>query len=290
MIKSSFKFPASQKVFMASMETRLSFIRLVDYPSIQTVRAPLLRAFQRGNQRTKRTRLPNVNVRFDISWVRTSYSKSLTKKASATEESTLGISTDAQRLLPIEGKEQLGLLKPIPRVLIVEDNIANREIVKTFLKKRGVVVVEAVTKVRVEKFQEEVRRRQGSSGFEFVLMDLQMPVMDENIATKKIREFEHGMVKQHDLFTPETSSESILEDSVASRELAEAGQERVKRGYQPTTIFALTGLAGEEDIQLAFGCGVDGYVTKPVSLTSLGRYFRAAILTTRPPPSSLDIH
>ncbi|KAF9945193.1 hypothetical protein BGZ65_011040 [Modicella reniformis] len=95
-----------------------------------------------------------------------------------------------------------------------------------------------------------------------------MPVMDGNIATKKIREFEHGMVKQHGLFTPETSSGSILEDSVASRESAEAGQERMKRGYQPTTIFALTGLAGEEDIRLAFDCRVDGYLTKPVSLVS----------------------
>lgn len=200
--------------------------------------------------------------------------KGPSRKVAATgEESAPGISTDAQgQPLPVEGEDQLGILTPIPRVLIVEDNTTNRVILKTFLKKRGVGVVEAENgKLGVEKFQEEVRRRQGRAGFEFVLMDLQMPVMDGNVATKRIREFEQNMVKQHGLFTPEeSSSEDSIETS--SSERAEAGSESSpkKTGYQPTTIFALTGLAGEEDRRLAFECGVDGYLTKPVGLTALG--------------------
>ncbi|KAG0304165.1 hypothetical protein BGZ99_002484, partial [Dissophora globulifera] len=177
-----------------------------------------------------------------------------------------------------DGVDQLGELKPVPRVLIVEDNVTNRMILRTFLKKRGVSVVEAENgKLGVERFQEEVWRRQGRSGFEFVLMDLQMPVMDGNLATKRIREFEQSMVKQHGLSTPEAtvaSRENDVRDysrsSSGNRQGETTHPESEMRGYQPTTIFALTGLAGEEDKRLAFECGVDGYLTKPVSLKTLG--------------------
>ncbi|KAK5807990.1 hypothetical protein F5H01DRAFT_282632 [Linnemannia elongata] len=131
--------------------------------------------------------------------------------------------------------------RPLPRVLIVEDNITNRMILRMFLKKRGIGVVEAENGLLgVERFQEEVWRRDGKAGFEFVLMDLQMPVMDGNMATKKIREFEQGLTGP-----PSTDQEGA---------------------YRRTTIFALTGLAADEDKRLAFECGVDGYLTKPVSL------------------------
>ncbi|ORZ26331.1 hypothetical protein BCR41DRAFT_368416 [Lobosporangium transversale] len=156
-------------------------------------------------------------------------------------------------------KDNETLKKPVPRVLIVEDNITNRMILRTFLKKRGVSVVEAENgKIGVERFQEEVKRRGGKSGFEFVLMDLQMPVMDGNMATKRIREFEQGLMEQQKLSdlakTHKSSSDSISEE----------------QGYCSTIIFALTGLAGDEDKRLAFECGVDGYMTKPVSLKVLG--------------------
>ncbi|KAK3845133.1 MAG: hypothetical protein J3R72DRAFT_364949 [Linnemannia gamsii] len=134
--------------------------------------------------------------------------------------------------------------RPLPRVLIVEDNITNRMILRTFLKKRGIGVVEAENGLLgVERFQEEVWRRDGKAGFEFVLMDLQMPVMDGNIATKKIREFEQR---------------NTLHARQAGAEL--------EGTYRRTMIFALTGLAADEDKRLAFECGVDGYLTKPVSL------------------------
>ncbi|KAF9920854.1 His Kinase A domain containing protein [Linnemannia zychae] len=149
--------------------------------------------------------------------------------------------------------------RPLPRVLIVEDNITNRMILRTFLKKRGIGVVEAENGLLgVERFQEEVWRRDGKSGFEFVLMDLQMPIMDGNVATRKIREFEQSLIKQNQL----NSNESDLNRSEVSN--VEEG------GYRRTTIFALTGLAADEDKRLAFECGVNGYLTKPVSLKTLG--------------------
>ncbi|KAG0270822.1 His Kinase A domain containing protein [Linnemannia exigua] len=150
--------------------------------------------------------------------------------------------------------------RPLPRVLIVEDNITNRMILKTFLKKRGIGVVEAENGLLgVERFQEEVWRRDGKAGFEFVLMDLQMPVMDGNLATKKIREFEQGLIKQGRLNS----------NSADTLHAVHTGAEQ-EGTYRRTMIFALTGLAADEDKRLAFECGVDGYLTKPVSLKTLG--------------------
>ncbi|KAF8926516.1 His Kinase A domain containing protein, partial [Dissophora ornata] len=161
--------------------------------------------------------------------------------------------------------------KPMPRVLIVEDNITNRMILRTFLKKRGIGVVEAENgKLGVEHFQEEVWRRGGKAGFEFVLMDLQMPVMDGNIATKRIREFEQSMARQHEMSTPNRDGAPLDGEQEADTE----------RGYRPTIIFALTGLAGDEDKRLAFECGVDGYLAKPVSLKTLESLMYNCLPTT----------
>ncbi|KAG0292252.1 His Kinase A domain containing protein, partial [Dissophora globulifera] len=147
--------------------------------------------------------------------------------------------------------------KALPRVLIVEDNITNRMILRTFLKKRGISVVEAENgKIGVERFEEEVRRREGKCGFEFVLMDLQMPVMDGNMATKKIREFEHMIAKHHEM--------AAL--AAADARSPDGKGDEFESCYRRTVIFALTGLAADEDKRLAFECGVDGYM----SLKALG--------------------
>ncbi|KAF9350628.1 His Kinase A domain containing protein [Mortierella sp. AD094] len=181
--------------------------------------------------------------------------------------------------------------KPPPRVLIVEDNITNRMILRTFLKKRGIGVVEAENgKLGVERFQEEVWRRGGKSGFEFVLMDLQMPIMDGNMATKQIREFEQSLAKQCEPLNLNISPQSTYTPD--SNDLNEAGpstntvpteqgdgEKELEKGYRPTIIFALTGLAADEDKRLAFECGVDGYMTKPVSLKTLGSLMSSCLPT-----------
>ncbi|KAF9974635.1 His Kinase A domain containing protein [Actinomortierella ambigua] len=196
---------------------------------------------------------------------------------------------------------------PATRVLVVEDNITNRMILRTFLKKKGIGVVEAENgKLGVERFREEVARCEGRQGFDFVLMDLQMPVMDGNMATKQIREFEmslmtsgqeqqqqqqHSSVSTHSPAPEATALSATTTTTVATGQMADATfreplqagacvTKQAVGGYRPALIFALTGLASDEDRRLAFECGVDGYLTKPVSLKTLGSLLTSCLPTT----------
>ncbi len=70
------------------------------------------------------------------------------------------------------------------RVLMVEDNEINREIARFVLEEAGMVVEEAEDgSVAVNKL---LFAQKGD--YDFVLMDIQMPIMDGYTATKKIRE------------------------------------------------------------------------------------------------------
>ncbi|KAG0374969.1 His Kinase A domain containing protein [Mortierella sp. AD032] len=210
------------------------------------------------------------------------------------------------------------------RVLIVEDNVTNRMILRTFFKKKGVTVVEAENgQIGVDRFEEELNRcgsggggGGGGRGFDFVLMDLQMPIMDGNMATRRIREAERWVIKSVGLSARSTattewvvasavaavsasasfiagggnpSEGTVTASSFASRLGGEGvtvvGEGEEGGGYCPAMIFALTGLASDEDKRLAFECGVDGYLTKPVSLKGLAALL-ASCHPTKPSPSS----
>lgn len=68
------------------------------------------------------------------------------------------------------------------RVLVVEDSYLNQEVAVAFLKEAGIEVVTAVNgKVAVDIVTQSER------GFDAILMDIQMPVMDGYTATQKIR-------------------------------------------------------------------------------------------------------
>ncbi|KAF9435868.1 His Kinase A domain containing protein [Entomortierella beljakovae] len=272
MIKSSFKFPTTPTTITTlgevnvpphspgglALPNRSIASAIADNTASMTLNEEDLNAAKglRGNTETKLKTTRSIK---NFMSQRGGLSKSLgARKLSASSPS--GASA-----IPQQYNSPINIEKPpmantgvSPRVLIVEDNITNRMILRTFLRKQGIAVVEAENgKLGVERFQEEVWRRQGRSGFEFVLMDLQMPVMDGNLATKRIREFERSMAQQHGLTVPEPPSPNDGDSTLNYVPESES------RGYQKTTIFALTGLAGDEDKRLAFECGVDGYLTKP---------------------------
>jgi two-component system, sensor histidine kinase and response regulator len=85
--------------------------------------------------------------------------------------------------LPLVTRHTLHEEKPSFRILLAEDNVVNQVLAVRLLEKRGYsVVVAANGRAAVEALEKET--------FHLVLMDIQMPGMDEFEATAAIREAE----------------------------------------------------------------------------------------------------
>ena len=114
------------------------------------------------------------------------------------------------------------------RVLLAEDNDLNREIATEILKEEGFVVEDARNgSEAVEKV-----RSKGEDYYDFILMDIRMPVMDGYEATKYIR----GLCKKRRI-----------------------------------PIIALSANAFEEDRAKSIKVGMDDHVSKPIEIDSLKR-------------------
>ncbi|HWQ85942.1 ATP-binding protein [Brevundimonas sp.] len=120
------------------------------------------------------------------------------------------------------------------RILLADDHPANRKVVEIML------AATAMELVAVEDGRQAVEAFAGG-GFDLVLMDMQMPVMDGLTATREIRAME------------------------AARKL--------KR----TPIVMLTANAMAEHVASGQAAGADGHLTKPVTLVSLFDAISAAL-------------
>ncbi|KAK4501533.1 hypothetical protein PRZ48_007342 [Zasmidium cellare] len=119
-----------------------------------------------------------------------------------------------------------------PHVLIVDDNKINRNLLVMFMKKNNITYEQA------ENGQEAVDLYTSSS-FNYILMDISMPVMDGIEATRQIRRLEY------------------------ERQGQQQGQGK------PVKIFALTGLASKDVREEAETAGVDLFLPKPVKFAEL---------------------
>lgn len=109
------------------------------------------------------------------------------------------------------------------RVLLVEDNLINIEVGSTLLKKKGIEVEVAQNGMQaVEQF---MLRSEGY--YDAILMDIFMPVMDGNKATRKIRSLDR------------TDASTI-------------------------PIIAMTANALESDMKVSLESGMNDYLTKPI--------------------------
>ena len=114
------------------------------------------------------------------------------------------------------------------RILLVEDNAINQEIAKEFLTFAGADVETA------ENGEEAVSRFSSSprNGFDVILMDIQMPVMNGYEATRAIRACGR----------PDAASVPII---------------------------AMTADAFSEDVRHALNAGMDAHIAKPVDIEKL---------------------
>ncbi|KAJ5639609.1 uncharacterized protein N7484_007471 [Penicillium longicatenatum] len=118
------------------------------------------------------------------------------------------------------------------RVLVVDDNRINLNLMITFMKKRRLTDLMAAEngKLAVEAVE------QAQHGFDIIFMDMSMPVMNGFEATRAIR-----------------------------------AMEREDDGRGPAVIIALTGLSSSRDESEALASGVDMFLTKPVSFKEVSR-------------------
>ncbi|KAJ9298561.1 hypothetical protein DTO271G3_3528 [Paecilomyces variotii] len=119
------------------------------------------------------------------------------------------------------------------RVLVAEDDPINSKIIQKRLEKAGHTV-----HLTVNGEECAIAHREGSSSFDAVLMDIQMPIVDGVNSTKMIREFE----------------------SKASGTLLSA----VARYNGRIPIFAVSASLVEKDRQMYIDSGFDGWIPKPI--------------------------
>ncbi|RAL05144.1 putative sensor histidine kinase/response regulator [Aspergillus ibericus CBS 121593] len=120
-----------------------------------------------------------------------------------------------------------------PRVLVVDDNSINLNLMLTFMKKRQLAALDSAENGKLAVDAAE-RMQQG---YDIIFMDMSMPVMNGFEATRAIRAMEK-----------------------------ERGS-----SCKPAVIIALTGLSSSRDESEALASGVNLFLTKPVSFKEVSR-------------------
>jgi two-component system sensor histidine kinase/response regulator len=111
----------------------------------------------------------------------------------------------------------------VGRVLLVEDNVVNQKVASRFLERLGCEVTLATNGAEAVAAY--------PIGFDLILMDMQMPVMDGYEATRVIRQLEGASLR--------------------------------------TPIVALTADAMSGQLEVCLAAGMDGYLTKPIDVGQL---------------------
>jgi len=137
--------------------------------------------------------------------------RSLLARLTGIEQATDAMSDGAERAIRLDGL----------RVLMAEDNAVNQELATALLTRRGAVV--DVVNNGCEAL--ERLRQTGASGYDVVLMDLHMPLMDGYEATRQIR---------------------------------------LDRALSQVPILAMTAHALQEERERCLASGMQGHISKPL--------------------------
>ncbi len=140
-------------------------------------------------------------------------------------------------------------LQPV-RVLLVEDNPANRFLLRVVLEKFQHQVTEAVDGVEALHILLEDDR------FDLIITDVQMPRLDGYSLTRIIRRCE-----QDELLDKETA------DKLENNSLSERLRSRLRGRHR--LIIAMTANAMSGDQEKCFNAGMDDYLTKPIDKVQL---------------------
>ena len=144
---------------------------------------------------------------------------------------------------PFQVEQELQKAEPLPeelltgkRILLAEDNELNAEIANEILTEKGFLV-----DVVSDGTDAVAKMEQGNKeGYDLILMDIQMPIMNGYEATRRIRNL------------PNTAAD--------------------------IPIIAMTANAFEEDKKMAFDAGMNGHITKPIEISALLSMMRQVLM------------
>ena len=170
---------------------------------------------------------PSISYNYGETALRLAVAKGLSKLLGG----AINLSDDAEEGFIFTFKINFEIERPqssnTVSILVVEDNILNQKVVGIILKNKGFVYdLASDGQAALEKYRQ--------NHFDFILMDIRMPVMDGYEATRNIRKFEN----EH-----------------PTRKAAK--------------IFALTANATSEDQKKCLTAGMNGFLTKPFNFPEL---------------------
>ena len=149
---------------------------------------------------------------------------------------------------PQQKKSAVALLEDVRlqpmRILLVEDNPANRFLLRVVLEKFNHQVTEAVDGVEALHVLLEDDR------FDLILSDVQMPRLDGYSLTRIIRHCERG--------------EAVDKESASKLEVSMTERLRRQLRGRHRLIIAMTANAMSGDQEKCFAAGMDDYLTKPI--------------------------
>jgi PAS domain S-box-containing protein len=131
------------------------------------------------------------------------------------------------------------------RVLLVEDNVLNRDLTTELLTDLGITVEIAVN-------GQEAIQRATTEPFDLILMDIEMPVMDGLKAAQYIRAAEDSRV-------PKQPDDQLL-NSTGEHQLTGVSPHPLPR----IPIIAMTARAMTGDLEKSLNAGMNDHITKPV--------------------------
>ena len=140
-------------------------------------------------------------------------------------------------------KATLQTAKQLPRILVVDDNLTNRAVLRQYFRRLGVPTDQAEDGAKAVKAY-------GQDAYDIIFMDLSMPVMDGFDATREIRR---------------------QEQRKGWRASNNAQMQNTHSVSKPVMIIAVSALASERDQKRAFEAGMDIFITKPVMLPEVGK-------------------
>ena len=144
----------------------------------------------------------------------------------------------ADGMLIKQNEQPIAALVRHLRILVVEDNVANRDLARMVFESDGHSVVTAVDGM-------DALKKLAIRNFDVVVMDVQMPVMDGYAASQIIRDCEQG------------GTENVN----VPLELSEQLTNRLADGH--LVIVAMTANAMQGDKEKCLQAGMDDYITKP---------------------------